>query len=449
MLYMSQMTTKNYLRAIFVLAWPAFIELTLTQLTNLVDLAMIGQLGTWALSAVGFTSQPKMILLTVFIAVNTGATALVARYTGSGEKEKVNRVFNQAIILNIIGGLVLSIIGYILSEQFIIWMGAREPQVIAAATAYLRIQMVGMVFMAVSTCITACLRGIGNSKVAMMYNLAANLINLVLNYILIYGKFGAPKLEVAGASLATAIGQTVACLIAILYIIKSKNAFSFKLSLKVDKPIAQSMLKVGLPAMGEQVIMRVGMVSFAVMVASLGDLANGTHQVCMNILGFSFMIGQAFAVSATTMVGQKLGEGKPDESSKFGVYSTALAIIVSIVVGIAFCIFPRQIMSLFSNDIEVVNLGAPIILVLGVVQPIQAIQFTLTGALRGAGDTLFAAIVSMVTIVGVRLIASYFFMFVLDWNLMGAWIALFCDQIIRTTAITIRYKNGKWKKVVL
>ncbi|MGN0340520.1 MAG: MATE family efflux transporter [Lachnospira sp.] len=444
---MVSMTRKKYFSAIFTLAWPAFIELTLTQLTNLVDLAMIGQLGTWALSAVGFTTQPKQIMLTVFIAVNTGATALVARYTGSGEYDKVNRVFNQAIILNIVGGIILSILGFILSEQFVIWMGATDPKIIDAATSYLQIQMSGMTFIAVSTCITACLRGIGNTKVAMMYNVAANVINVILNYMLIYGKFGMPRLEVSGASLATITGQTIACFIAIFYVIKAKNVFSFKLSLKFDRLISNSMLKVGLPAMGEQVIMRVGMLIFAVMIARLGTLANGTHQVCMSILGFSFMIGQAFAVSATTLVGQKLGEKKPDEASRYGVYSTWIAVFVSIVVGLAFILFNRQIIDLFSNDIDVINLGSKVVMVLGLVQPIQAVQFTLTGALRGAGDTLFAAVVTMITAVGVRLLVSYIFVFILGWGLMGAWIALFCDQTVRTVAIIIRYIGGKWKSI--
>lgn len=433
---------------IFIMAWPAFIELTLTQLTSMVDLAMIGKLGPWALSAVGFSTQPKMIILSVFIAVNTGATALIARYCGTREPDKVNRVFNQSIILNIVMSLILAVAGYILSEPMVIAMGAEEEKIISGAVDYLHIQMVGMVFLALSTTITACLRGVGNSKTAMMYNLVANVVNVIFNYLLIYGKYGFPEMGVMGASLATVIGQVVACGVAIGYIVKTKRHFTLKLSMKIDMAITKMILKVGGPAMAEQVAMRIGMIIYAAMIARLGTIENATHQVCMNILGFSFMLGQAFAVSATTMVGRKLGENKPKEAEQYGICSTVMAIFISILIAVGFLIFNKDIMALFSDDTSVITMGASVIILLGFVQPIQAVQFTLTGALRGAGDTMFAAVISLITIVGVRIATGYLFMYVMDLGLIGGWYALVTDQIIRTTAICVRYAGGKWKSVL-
>lgn len=185
------------------------------------------------------------------------------------------------------------------------------------------------------------------------------------------------------------------------------------------------------------------------MVARLGTIENATHQVCMNILGFSFMIGQAFAVSATTMLGQKLGEGDSKAAAKYGIYSTGFAVAVSIVFGSILLIFNRQIVGIFTDDTSVIEMGAGVIMLLGLVQPVQAIQFTLTGALRGAGDTLFAAIISLITICGVRLIVGYLLMYELNMGLIGAWYALVTDQIMRTSGITIRYLSGKWKKIVI
>ena len=439
---------RKMLNKIFILAWPAFIELTLTQLTSLVDLAMIGKLGPWALSAVGFTTQPKMIVQTVLIAINTGATALVARYVGAREYDKANRVFNQAIVLNIFVGLIISVAGYFGSGAMIRLMGATDELIVREATKYLQIQMVGLIAISLSTTITACLRGIGNSKTAMIYNLVANLVNVVFNYLLIYGKCGFPKLGVSGASLATAIGQIIAATIAIIYIKKKKKIFVFNLRFRIDGYIMKTILAVGTPAMAEQVAMRIGMVIYAIMVAKLGTIENATHQVCMNILGFSFMIGQAFAVSATTMVGQKLGEGEHKAAEKYGIYSTSLAVVVSIFVGIIFLVFNRQIMDIFTDDKSVIEMGSGVIMLLGVVQPMQAVQFTLTGALRGAGDTLFAAVISLITICGVRLVVGYIMMYVLGMGLIGAWFALITDQAIRTSCICVRYMRGKWKKVL-
>lgn len=192
------------------IAWPSLVELTLTQLTSMADLMMVGQLGAWAITAVGLSTQPKFLLQTAFMAMNVGATAMVARYKGAGEQEKANGIMRQALLMTLIFAVISSVVGFIFSEPLIRFMGGNDDlQAINGGTAYLQIQMLGLVGFALTSTITAVLRGVGNSRTAMIYNLVANIVNIIFNYILIYGHFGAPRLEVAGASLATIIGQFV------------------------------------------------------------------------------------------------------------------------------------------------------------------------------------------------------------------------------------------------
>ena len=431
------------------IAWPSFIELTLTQLASMVDLMMVGSLGPWAITAVGLTMQPKFLLMTMFMAMNVGATALVARYKGQGDPKKANIVLNQAMLLTFTLSIVASIVGYVFAEPMIKFMGASDIESLAGGTTYLKIQMLGFLPMALTTTITATLRGVGDSKTAMKYNLIGNLVNVVLNYVLIYGHFGFPEMGIAGASLATIIGQGVAFLLAGKVILQKDGYLylSLKEGFKPQKKYLNSIFKIGIPAMVEQVVMRAGMIIYSKTVASLGTIAFATHQIAMNIMAMSFMSGQAFSVSATSLVGQSLGKKRPDMAQAYSSRTQRIGMIIAMMMGSIFFVFGRQIMGMYSNDMAVINEGAKILRLVALIQPFQSTQFILAGALRGAGDTRTTAIITFITILilrpGLAIIAINF----LELGLMGAWFALATDQLIRSFLIVIRYRSGKWKSI--
>ena len=174
---------------------------------------MVGGLGTWAISAVGLISPAKIYsAMTMSRSINVGATALVAQATGAGRQEKARSYTRQALLLNLLLAILVSITGFLFSRPMVRFMGAADEHILNAGTAYLQIQMASFLFFTLTSVITAVFRGIGDSKTAMYYNSIANLVNIILNYLLIGGKMGFPRLEVAGASYATAISQIVAWL---------------------------------------------------------------------------------------------------------------------------------------------------------------------------------------------------------------------------------------------
>ena len=213
-------TSKLLYKDVVRIAWPAFIEFTLTQLTSMVDMMMVGQLGSWAIAAVGLTNQPKFLMATAFMAMNVGATALIARAKGAGDQKRANLILRQAILLTAVLSAAASVLGFIYAEPLIKFMGAADEQTLVGGTIYLQIQMAGMVIFALTSTFTAALRGVGNSRIAMTYNLTSNAVNVFFNYCMIYGKFGFPRWEVAGASLATVIGQTVAFILAFIVVLR-------------------------------------------------------------------------------------------------------------------------------------------------------------------------------------------------------------------------------------
>lgn len=430
------------------IAWPSLVELTLTQLASMVDLMMVGQLGPWALTAVGLTTQPKFLLMTMFMAMNVGATAMVARYKGAGRQDKANEILRQALLMTFTLGAIASVLGFIFAEPLIKFMGATEESVLVAGTQYLKIQMVGLAGLAMTSTITATLRGVGNSKTAMVYNMIANVVNVIFNYLLIYGHFGFPRMEVAGASLATIIGQFVAMFMAFFVILNGRQylVLRFK-SFKPNLTEIKKIVDIGLPAMVEQLVMRMGLIVYSKTVAGLGTVAYATHQVCMNIQSLSFMNGQAFAVSATSLMGQSLGKKRHDMAQAYTGRTRQLGMCVSMVLACVFFFFGGQIVSLYSGgDQSLVAMGGKIMMFVAFVQPFQSSQLILAGSLRGAGDTKVTAVITFLTVFLVRPGLAIFCINVLGMGLEGAWIALVTDQLLRSLLVLLRYNSGAWKR---
>lgn len=450
--------SKELYRDIIRIAWPSFIELLLTQLASMVDLMMVGsmggkahpEIGANALSAVGMTTQPKFLLMAAFIAMNTGVTALVARNKGTGDKEQANLVVRQGLLFTFCVTVILSILGTIFARPMVIFMGSTEEIVTKWATQYLQIQMIGFLTMALTSTITAALRAVGDSKTCMIYNLIANIVNVIFNWLLIYGNLGFPELGVAGASLATVLGQFVAFIIALTVLIRG-NGFlklEFKLGFLPNKLVLRNMVNIGFPAMVEQLLMRAGMIIFAKTVASLGTTAYATHQVCMNIQALSFMTGQAFAVSATTLMGQSLGKRRPDMAQAYCSRTRSIGFAFSMLLALVFIFFGGSIVGLYNSDPEIIRIGGQIMLFVAFLQPFQSSQFIIAGGLRGAGDTKATAIFTFITVLLVRPIVAIALV-TIGFGLYGAWAAMACDQIIRSALVLGRYKSGKWKMLKL
>lgn len=445
---------KGMMRSdILTIALPSLVELVLTSLTSMADQIMVGrlpgQLGVQALSAVGLCMNPKFILMTALMAINTGTTAVVARYRGMGNQEKANQTFKQSLIFNIFLSAIMMVIGVVFARKLIGLIagnGISETTVEYAVT-YFRIQMYGFIPLMMTNTVTSTLRAIGDSKMPMVYNTIANVVNLFFNYGLIYGKLGMPEMDVAGASLATVIGQCVAFVIA-MYIMFSKKRYvylDFKEKTGYNKTIMSNVLGIGLPSMLEQLCLRIGIIIYSRIVASLGDIAYATHMVCMNIQSLTFMSGMAFQNSATTLMGQSLGRRRLDMADNYTRMTRNISFWISCVIGVILALFGGQIVNIYNSTPEIVEMGGKLLAIVAITQPFQSSQFVTTGALRGAGDTKYPAVVIFICTLIVRSVLGYIFVIQLDMGLIGAWLAIVVDQLLKTAMIFARYNTGKWR----
>jgi putative MATE family efflux protein len=433
---------------IISLAWPSVTELILVTLCEMIDMMMVGKLGPYAITAVGLTSQPKFVMLSVFLALNVGVTALVARLKGENNVKEANAVVRQALVLSLLFAILVSILGVIFSKNMIVLMGG-EPDTIQPGTDYFRILMGGFIFTAISLCISAALRGAGNTRAAMRFNITANVINVVFNYLLIYGKFGFPALGVSGAAIATIIGWSAASIMALITIIRGDNYIfiSLKDNYKPNLKIIKRIVRIGLPAAGEQFALRAGLLLYVRTVSSLGTVVYATHQISINILGLSFMNGQAFGIAATSLIGQSLGQKRPDLAKTYAIETRRLGSLVSTLIATCFFFFGEQLVSLYTSNAEIIKSGGVVLKIVALLQPFQSSFLILSGALRGAGDTRWPAISTFIGVLIIRPILSFICVLIFHWGLIGAWVALVSDQLLRFVLVYFRFLSGKWTTI--
>ncbi|HOJ81974.1 MAG TPA: MATE family efflux transporter [Acetomicrobium flavidum] len=432
---------------IWILALPSLLELMLATLFGMVDMIMVGNVSAASLAAVGISNQPMMLILAVFQALNVGTTVLVARFIGTGDRRSSGLVLRQTLILTAILGVLTSLIGFLFARRVVVFMGAK-PEVIPLATSYFGIVALGSIFIAITMGITAALRGAGDTVSPMKYNILSNLINVFGNYILIYGKLGFPAMGVTGAALSTTISRGLGMMMAFYAVHRQGSIFSNfpLLRLKVDVGLVKRMLRIGLPSGLEQVALRTGQIEFARTAASLGTMVFAAHQIALNVVGLSFAPGQAFGIAATTLVGQSLGAGRPDVAERCGFETRRLGMIIAFSIALLFFFFGRQIADIYINDAEVTRMAAKALKIVAIMQPLQSTQFILAGALRGAGDTRWPLLSTMIGIWCIRVVFAKVFV-ALGFGLIGLWTAQLLDQLFRSIFIYKRYTSDRWKTI--
>lgn len=441
-------------RDVVKLAWPILIELLLGSLFGMIDMMMLGWIADKALSAasvaaVGITNQPMFIGLSLAQALNVGGTAMIARYVGAKESHRVDSVLKHVILLNIfVLAIPLATIGLVFTEEIMRFMGA-EADTIAAGTGYFRVIMIGYLFQSFNMAITAALRGIGETKAPMKINLRVNFLNVIGNALLIYGLLFFPRLGVTGAGISTAFSQAVASVLMIRYVTRKDSPLKLDLKkkFKYNKVVIRNLIKVGVPASLESLALRIGVMIFVRIVASLGTVIYASHQIALSILGLSFQPGQAFGIAASSMVGRSLGAQDLKKAELYAKETRKIGSVISTVMALLFFFFGPQIVNMYTTDPVIIKNASMALKIIAVVQPFQSSQLILAGALRGAGDTFWPLVATFVGVFGFRVVVAYLLVQGMGLGLIGAWIAVLIDQFIRWCFVFGRFRTNKWKYI--
>lgn len=442
--------SKNIVKETLQMAWPAVCESFFVSLAGMIDSLMVSSIGSYAVAAVGLTTQPKFMGLAFFIAVNVAISALVARRRGEQKKEEANRILVTAVVLILAAVVVVSVLCVLFANQIIRFCGSAQDTH-STAVIYFRIIMGGMVFNVISMGINAAQRGAGNTMIAMRTNVTSNVVNVIGNYLLINGHLGFPALGIYGAAIATVFGTVVACIMSICSLLSNDTFVSIpyiiKMRIQVSSQTLFHIIKVGYSVFIEQVLMRIGFMSTAMMAAGMGTDAMAAHQVGMNILGLTFSFGDGMQVAAVALIGRSLGEGFPQKAKEYGKVCRRIGMCISIVLAIVYLLGGETLYRMFFEESNIVAYGVQIIHVIIVIVLFQVSQVIYMGCLRGAGDTTYTAIASTISVTIIRTLFSYLCGIVFAWGITGIWLGVLADQISRFLFASIRFKTGKWTKI--
>lgn len=441
---------KKLIKETINIAWPAVIESFFVAFVGLIDSYMVSGLGSNAVAAIGLTTQPKFMGLSMFFAINVSLSALVARRKGEDRKEDANRILVSGILFILIAAVIISTLLVSCADGIIRFCGS-NADTHNLAVLYFKIIMGGMILNCIQMGINSSQRGAGNTRITMRTNLASNTVNVIFNYLLIGGKFGFPALGVRGAALATVLGTVVAsvmsirslfkkdCFVSIPYIIKNRILPSLD--------AFRSLIKVGYSVFFEQLLMRVGFMATSIMAAKMGTASMAAHQVGMNIMGLSFSFGDGLQATAVALIGRSLGQKDEALAKEYGRTCRMLGLIISFFLACIYFFGGHAIMSAFFEEPEIVKIGVDITRIIIIVVIFQVSQVIYMGCLRGAGDTGYTALASIISVTVIRTAFSYMFGYILGFGINGVWMGILADQVSRFIFGSVRFKQGKWTKI--
>lgn len=441
------MLAKKYYSRALSIAWPAVFESFFIALAGMIDTFMISALGPSAVAAVGLTTQPKFLALTVFFAITSAVSALVARRQGEGDRKKANQTLVTALLISLIFVVIVTVSMVVFADPILEFAGSTS-ETHDMAKEYFVIIILGTIFNAICWSINSAHRGAGNTQIAFITNLVASVVNIIFNYLLIQGNLGFPALGTKGAAIATVLGSIIATFMCFYSLRKRDSYLNYremkKVPIKIDKTISKEISKLGLNIFIEIMSMRIGFFVTALTAARLGTEFFALHNVGMNLLSLSFSFGDGMSVAVITLTGNSLGAGNKDEAILYGRASQQIGLIMSLIISAVFFIFGRSIFGLFFADQQLADKSIIIIKYLGFIVIMQVLQVIFGGSLRSAGDVKYTLAVAIISVSIIRTIVTIVTVNILNLGLDGIWIGILSDQTSRFIALRHRFKQGKW-----
>ena len=423
-------STSAKLKNIAIIGIPAVIESIIAVVIGTIDTKMISGLGKGAVSAVSFTSQPKLIILSIFFAMGTAVSVFVAQALGRKDREEANAYFQTILRITVILSLVLGILCGLLAVP-IMSVCNRQPDTVGMSISFFRIIMFFLVFNTVSIVLNAALRGIGKTRLTLISSVSMGVVDIFVNYLLIEGHWGFPKLGVVGDALGTVCGMATACVISILLISRRSEFLSLKgiFTRKNDQEIMKNVrVKVGNTVI-ENLFTRIGFLLSSIIISSLSSDVTAVYSVTMILLNYSFSFGDGLQAAVVTLTGQSMGAKQYREIKDYVRLSRILGVAVSVVLSAVYIIFARRFFSQFFQDEEAIAQGISYTYVAAGLTLLQIIRIINVAAMRGMGEVKAPRIMATVCVLIISPAVAFTMTSVLHYGVWGIWAASVTSQI--------------------
>ncbi len=434
---------------VWQLAWPSMTSFALQSLVGLVDMLFVARLGTEAVAGVGVGSQVHFVVFALIAAVSTGTVALIARATGAGDGEQADRVLRASLWMATLLGASLCLLAPF--AHTIVAVFGVTPPVVEIGGSYLRILLWASIPFAIAITLSSAMRGAGDVRTPLMVGIAMNALNVVGDYALIFGHWGAPALGTEGSAVASALALLLGALVYLGLWLGGSSIFVRRgWVMGISGDLCRRILHIGIPTALEHLAFNLGLFLFLRLVVQYGTEAVSAYIIGVRILAFSFIPGLGFATAASTLVGQHLGAGRPDLAAHSGWRATGGAVAVMGVIGLLIILNAGPIAGWFgAAGADTTNLAVNFIYILGAAQPMMAVEYAVGGALRGAGDTRFPLLAMMMGLFVFRLGGAFWVLHVYEGSVVALWSCLLADYAVKALLLSLRFHRGRWKKVRL
>lgn len=432
--------------AVVKLALPVVAQSILNTLVFLVDRAMLGYHASESLASMQINGPLLWALSGVLGAFSIGSMALVGRAVGGNDRKLASAAVRSSLFLAVTIGILAAMTLGLGLGGFLALFPAAGANVQAAAAAYMGIIIPIIPLMLLGAIASAVLQAAGNTRTPFLVAILANGVNITLNYLLIFGNWGAPALGVRGAAMGTAVAIALKAAILLIILARRDSVITFR-GWGGERAALLRILWVSGPAFGEKVIQHLGYLGFIAMIGALGEVAMAANQAIISIESICFESADGIGIAAAAIVAQQLGAGRPNSAAQGARVAAIMALILLGICGGIFVFVPQQLLQAFTPDSRIISAGIPCLYIAAVAQPFMAMAVVLGESLRGAGDTRTAFGISLLGWFAVRLIATYLLAFTFDLGLVGVWLGSTLDWIARTLVLTFILSQGKWQKV--
>lgn len=431
-------------RQLAALAGPIFVETLLVMMLGAVDTFMLSRYSDNSVAAVGVVNQLMNLVFLLFEVISLGTSILCSQYIGAGQREKVIQTVGTSLLFNSIFGLLVSVALLFLAEDLLLLMGLR-PNLMADGLPYMQI-VGGLAFLqAISLSLSASLRSADKAKYPMYVSMVVNVLNIIGNYIFIFGKFGMPALGVEGAAISTSFCRLVSVIILFVVLFK-KHIPAFPKELFTPFPWIElkNLLKIGIPSAGEHISYSLSQIVITYFINIISNQALATRSYVTNIVMFTFIFAISIAQGGAILIGHLVGMKKIQAAYIIGKRIMRMGATMSVSLALLTALFGKQILSLLTSDPWIITTGASILWVEVLLEHGRALNFFGVNALRSTGDIYFPVNVGITVMWTVQVIGSYVLGISMGWGLVAMWAVFALDENIRGFIFVRRWNSFKW-----
>lgn len=441
------MSSSDYVlkRSLFSLSWPIFIDIFLHLVTLLINTYMLSHISEQMVAATAASNQVFDTTVTIFSFIGIGCSVVVAQYLGAGNREATRSAIHLSVSLNFILGFICFAIIFFFGKSLLILMNT-PAEILEMSSQYFHIIGFCLVFEALAVIMASCLRVYGHSKVPMYVSLIMNVVTVLGNIIVLYGFFGLPQYGLEGVAWSTVLGRFIgASLLFYLLFFGIKVKLDFALFFKFKRKVIQQILKIGLPAAGENLSWSAQMLVMLAFVGLMGEQSLAAHNIYIQLSYMLMLFGISISIGNEIMVGHLVGAKAFTKAYHRTFKSLRIGIIVTLIVVIIFYLTRHLIVDNFTDNIAVQDLLLPLFLISVFIEPGRTQNIVMVNALRATGDAKFPLYTALIFMWGIAIPVGYYLGIILEMGLVGIWIGFLCDEWIRGLVNTWRWKSRRWE----